>query len=123
MKYYLLLLSFLLLLLSCSKEECLDCTQLFQSEFSTEQLDTIVRNILIDNSSDSIYYTNWEEFASIKFNDLFTIREVCTKSGFMVSVDPLSRAQEFKEVWYSNGSSDSVDVNFFEVGFLYNKCE
>ena len=123
MKYHFLFLSSLLLLLSCSKEECLDCTKLFQSEFSTEQLDTIVRNILIDNSSDSLYYTNWEEFASIKFNDLFTVREVCTKSGFMVSVDPIESAQEFKEIWYSNGSSDSVDVDFFELGFLYNKCE
>ena len=118
-------LFFTILLTSCVRKECKDCTKLFDSEFSTFELDSIVQELIYYSDLDSINYKNWNEFTVVNFPELNTKEEVCSKYGGMVSVDPLGDTQDFREVWYSNGSADLLLLQngFFELGYIYYDCE
>ena len=115
------------------KTECKDCTKLFDTQFSITELDSIVHSLENYHSTDTEYYENWDEFMNLNFhNSEFGINqtdEVCTKYGFMVSVDPISDREEKEDIWYSNGFNDSdslfdgSDTTIFILGTMYYDCQ
>ena len=78
-----------------------------------------------DSTIGSVYYQDWNEFTSINLPGLNQTEEVCSKHGGMVSVDPLGDARDFRQVWYSNGSTDLLLPNdsIFEIGSIYYDCK
>ena len=48
----------LLLLSSCVRTECKDCTKLFDTILSNNELDSIVQDLLKNNTTDSSNYLN-----------------------------------------------------------------
>ena len=129
-----ILLSFSLLMMGCeAKTECKDCTKLFDTQFSITELDSIVQSLENYHSTDSVYYENWDEFMNLNFHNselgINQTDEVCTKYGFMVSVDPISDREEKEDIWYSNGFDDSdslfdgSDTTIFILGIMYYDCQ
>ena len=129
-----ILLSFSLLMMGCgSKTECKDCTKLYDTQFSITELDSIVQGLENYHSTDSVYYENWDEFMNLNFHNpelgINQTDEVCTKYGFMVSVDPISNREEKEDIWYSNGFNDSdslfdgSDTTIFILGTMYYDCQ
>jgi hypothetical protein len=43
----------------------------------------------------------------------------------MISVDPLGDTKDFRQVWYSNGSTDLFfpHDSVFEIGTIYYDCK
>ena len=134
-KLYPLLSVLFLIYWSCddSKTECKDCTKLFDTQFSITELDSIVQDLENYHSTGSVYYENWNEFMNHNFDNpelgINQTDEVCTKSGFMVSVDPISNREEKEDIWYSNGFNDSdslfdgSDTTIFILGTMYYDCQ
>ena len=116
-----------------AKTECKDCTKLFDTQFSITELDSIVQSLENYHSTDSVYYENWDEFMNLNFHNselgINQTDEVCTKYGFMVSVDPISDREEKEDIWYSNGFDDSdslfdgSDTTIFILGIMYYDCQ
>ena len=115
------------------KTECKDCTKLFDTQFSITELDSIVQSLENYHSTDTEYYENWDEFMNLNFHNselgINQTDEVCTKYGFMVSVDPISNREEKEDIWYSNGFNDSdslfdgSDNTIFILGTMYYDCQ
>ena len=113
--------------------KCKDCTKLFDTQFSITELDSIVQDLENYHSTGSVYYENWDEFMNHNFDNpelgINQTDEVCTKSGFMVSVDPISSREEKEDIWYSNGFNDSdslfdgSDTTIFILGTMYYECQ
>ena len=86
-----------------------------------------------DIKADIKYYENWNEFMNHNFDNpelgINQTDEVCTKYGFMVSVDPISNREEKEDIWYSNGFNDSdslfdgSDTTIFILGTMYYDCQ
>ena len=116
-----------------SQTECKDCTKLFDTQFSITELDSIVQGLENYHSTDSVYYENWDEFMNLNFHNselgINQTDEVCSKDGFMVSVDPISNREEKEDIWYSNGFNDSdslfdgSDTTVFILGTMYYDCQ
>jgi hypothetical protein len=127
-----LIILLLFISVSCTSTECKDCTKKINTEFSIGELDSIVQNIELYNS-DTLYYESWNQFMDSNFRnselDIDSTEEVCSKSGFMVSVDPLGDKEEINDHWYSNGLKDSdslFDINdesIFLLGTMYYDCD
>ena len=61
MKMNLFKISILLCFLSsCVRTECKDCTKLFDTTLTNNELDSIVQNLLKNNTTDSSNYLNWK---------------------------------------------------------------
>jgi len=73
---------------------------------------------MLANESDSYNYQDWNEFINYNFPDLNDVFEECIKYGGMVSVDPLSDTKDFRQVWYSDWSTD-----FFSLMIVFSKLE
>ena len=81
-------------------------------------------------SIDSTNYINWNEFVSLNISTLEHVinqaKEVCSKYGGMVSVDPLGDKEDETIVWYSNGSSSDLTLppnETIELGTVYYNCQ
>ena len=110
---------------SCIRTECENCTKLFDTQFSNAELDVIVQALVSSSPVDSVYYQDWNEFIYVNFSDLNFTSEVCSKYGGMVSVDPLGDTKDFRQVWYSHGSTDLLlpHDSIFEIGTIYYDCK
>ena len=104
-------------------EECENCTKLFDTQFSNAELDVIVQVLV--NDSLEYNYQDWNEFITFNFPDLNDTFEECSKYGGMVSVDPLGDTKDFRQVWYSDGSTVLLQPNdsIFEIGTIYYECK
>ena len=124
-KKLLRLLCFSVLFTSCIRTECDNCTKLFDTQLSASELDVIVQDLENDSIVGSVYYQDWNEFTSINFPGLNQTEEVCSKHGGMVSVDPLGDKRDFRQVWYSHGSTDLLLAHdsIFEIGTMYYDCK
>ena len=126
-KLLFILFCFIISLNSCIRTECENCTKLFDTQFSNAELDIIVQLLASDSSVCSNNYQDWDEFITINFPDLNLTIEECSKYGGMVSVDPLGDIKEFRQVWYSDGSTDEyVDISqdsIFAIGTIYYDCK
>ena len=113
----------ILFLNSCIRTECENCTKLFDTQFSNAELDVIVQ-VLVNHSLE-YNYQDWNEFISFNFPDLNYTFEECSKYGGMVSVDPLGDTKDFRQVWYSDGSTALLQSNdsIFEIGTIYYECK
>ena len=104
------IITLLCLFSSCVRTECKDCTKLFDTTLSNNELDSIVQNLPNNNTADSSNYLNWQEFIDLNIStlehELGTEIEVCSKYGGMTSVDRLGDKEEEQIIWYSHGSSD-----------------
>lgn len=117
----------MLFLSSCIRTECKNCTKLFSTQLSIIELDLLVQDL----NNDSLSYQDWNDFTNQNFIQsgynvaLSQTESICSKYGGMVSVDPLGDARDFRQVWYSNGTTDLNIVNdsIFEIGFIYFDCE
>lgn len=131
MKKILIITSILLsFLTSCTRTECKDCTKLFETILTNNELDSIVQNLQNYYSVDSINYINWNEFVSLNIStlehEIDQAIEVCSKYGGMVSVDPLGNKEDETIVWYSNGSSSNLTLppaQTIELGTVYYNCQ
>ena len=71
MKMKLFKISILLYFLSsCVRTECKDCTKLFDTTLSNNELDSMVQNLLKNNTTDSSNYLNWQEFIDLNISTL-----------------------------------------------------
>ena len=122
-KLLLILLFFIFFLNSCVRKECENCTKLFDTQFSNAELDVIVQVLV--NDSLEYNYQDWNEFITFNFPDLNYTFEECSKYGGMVSVDPLGDTKDFRQVWYSDGSTVLLQPNdsIFEIGTIYYDCK
>jgi hypothetical protein len=104
------IITLLCLFSSCVRTECKDCTKLFDTTLSNNELDSIVQNLPNNNTADSSNYLNWQEFIDLNIStlehELGTEIEVCSKYGGMTSVDRLGDKEEEQIIWYSHGSFD-----------------
>ena len=131
MKKILIITSLLLFLLtSCTRTECKDCTKLFETILTNNELDSIVQNLPNYYSADSINYINWNEFVSLNIStlehEIDQAIEVCSVYGGMVSVDPLGDKEDETIVWYSNGSSSDLTLppaQTIELVTVYYNCQ
>ena len=115
---------------SCTRTECKDCTKLFDTILTNNELDSIVQNLPNYYSVDSTNYINWNEFVSLNISTLVheinQAKEVCSKYGGMVSVDPLGDKEDETIVWYFNGSSSDLTLlptETIELGTVYYNCQ
>jgi len=128
-KYLFIIFIILLFFSSCVRTECRDCTKLFETILSTNELDSIVQSLNNITSIDSTNYKDWEEFVSLNLSnsghELNTSLEFCSKYGGMVSVDPLGDKEDETEVWYSHGSNDLTlpHGEIIELGTIYYNCQ
>ena len=124
-KGLLILLCLPSLFTSCIRTECDNCTKLFDTQLSITELDVVVQALENDSAVGSVYYQDWNEFSSINLPDLNQTEEVCSKYGGMVSVDPLGDTRDFRQVWYSHGSTDLLlpHDSIFEIGTIYYDCK
>ena len=130
MKKTLIITSLIFLLInSCTRTECKNCTKLFDTNLTNNELDSIVQNLPNLYSLDSTKYTNWDEFISLNIStldhELNQAIEVCSKYGGMVSVDPLGNKEDEMVVWYSHGSYDLSlpHDEIIELGTVYYNCQ
>ena len=124
------IITLLCLFTSCVRTECKDCTKLFDTTLSNNELDSIVQNISNNNTADSSNYLNWQEFIDLNIStlehELATEIEVCSKYGGMTSVDRLGDMEEEQIIWYSHGSSDYFSFPHGELtilGTAYYDCK
>ena len=127
MKKLLIFFYCIFLFTSCVRKECNNCTKLFNTQLSISELDFLVQNL----ENDSLNYQDWNDFTNENFNQseysiaLGQTEKICSKYGGMVSVDPLGDARDFRQFWYSNGTTDFNIANdsIFEIGFIYFECK
>ena len=123
------IITLLCLFSSCVRTECKDCTKLFDTTLSNNELDSIVQNLPNNNTADSSNYLNWQEFIDLNIStlehELGTEIEVCSKYGGMTSVDRLGDKEEEQIIWYSHGSSDLTlpHVELTILGTAYYDCK
>ena len=131
MKKILVITSLLLSLLSsCTRTECKDCTKLFETILTNNELDSIAQNLPNYYSIDSTNYINWNEFVNLNIStlehEINQAIEVCSKYGGMVSVDRLGDKEDETIVWYSNGSSSDLTLppaQTIDLGTVYYNCQ
>ena len=68
MNKYLFIIFIILLFFSSCLRECRDCTKLFETNLSTNELDSIVQSLNNITSIDSTNYNDWEEFVSLNLS-------------------------------------------------------
>jgi|TARA_B110001450_G_scaffold127339_1_gene119801 hypothetical protein len=123
MNKYLFIIFIILLFFSSCIRECRDCTKLFETNLSINELDSIVQSLNNITSIDSTNYNDWEEFVSLNLSysghELNTSLEFCNKYGGMVA------KEEETEVWYSHGSNDLTlpHGEIIELGTIYFDCQ
>jgi hypothetical protein len=130
MKMNLFKISILLCFLSsCVRTECKDCTKLFNTNLTINELDSIVKDLPKNNTTDSSNYLNWQEFIDLNIStldhELNTDIEVCSKYGGMTSVDRLGDKEEEQIIWYSHGSTDLMlpHDEIITLGTVYYDCK
>ena len=130
MKIKLFKISILLYFLSsCVRTECKDCTKLFDTILTINELDSVVKDLPKNNTTDSSNYLNWQEFIDLNIStldhQLNTDIEVCSKYGGMTSVDRLGDKEEEQIIWYSHGSTDLMlpHGEIITLGTVYYDCK
>ena len=114
---------------SCVRTECKDCTKLFDTNLTSNELDSIVQDLPKNNTTDSSNYLNWQEFIDLNIStldhELNTDIEVCSKYGGMTSVDRLGDKEEEQIIWYSYGSTDLMlpHDEIITLGTVYYDCK
>ena len=132
-KIYLIFIISLLFFISCNKK-CKDCTRMFDTEFTTIELDSIVQNIYYEvggytlpngNTIDTIFtYTGWIDFAFFNLDDLNKEHPYCNNSFTTGPTGSLSERENLDETWWSNGTvyNDGTDDSVFILGTSYYIC-
>ena len=128
----LILISVSLFCISCKK--CKDCTRMFDTEFTTTELDSIVQNIYREvggytlpngNTIDTIFaYTNWADFALFNLEDLNKEHQYCNNSFTTGPTNSLTERENLDETWWSNGTIyyDGTNSSVFILGTSYYNC-
>ena len=129
MNKYLFIIFIILLFFSSCLRECKDCTKLFDTNLTINELDSIVKDLPKNNTTDSSNYLNWQEFIDLNIStldhELNTDIEVCSKYGGMTSVDRLGDKEEEQIIWYSHGSTDLMlpHDEIITLGTVYYDCK
>ncbi|MBT3621402.1 MAG: hypothetical protein HN535_01430 [Flavobacteriales bacterium] len=127
----------ILILSSCSNGKCKDCTLLFESEFSENELDSIVKDLSYfvggyttsnGNTIDTIFfYSNWNDFMYTNFydytGDLNKEVEICNNAFTTGPNHLLDEAEDINDTWWSNGKmhNDGSD-DIFILGRAFYNC-
>ena len=129
---FLILFSVSLFFSSCKK--CKDCIRIFDTEFTTTELDSIVQNIYYEvggytlpngNTIDTIFtYTGWVNFAFSNLNNLNKEHQYCDNSFTTGPTSSLTERENLDETWWSNGTvyNDGTDASVFILGISYYNC-
>ena len=129
---FLILISVSLFFSYCKK--CKDCIRIFDTEFTTTELDSIVQNIYREvggytlpngNTIDTIFtYTGWVDFAFFNLDDLNKEHQYCNNSFTTGPTGSLSERETLDETWWSNGTvyNEGTDDSVFILGTSYYIC-
>ena len=130
---FLILISVSLFFISCKK--CKDCIRIFDTEFTTTELNSIVQNIYREvggytlpngNTIDTTFaYTDWNDFALFNLNDLNKEHQYCNNSFTTGPTNSLTERENLDETWWSNGTiyNDGTDTSVFILGTSYYICK
>jgi len=130
---FLILISVSLFFISCKK--CKDCIRIFDTEFTTTELDSIVQNIYREvggytlengNTIDTIFaYLDWNDFTLFNLDDLNKEHQYCNNSFTTGPTNSLTERENLDETWWSNGTiyNDGMDTSVFILGTSYYICK
>ena len=131
-KIYLILIISSLFFISCKK--CKDCTRMFDTEFTTTELDSIVQNLYYEvggytlpngNTVDTSFtYTGWVDFSFMNLDNLNKEHQYCDNSFTTGPTSSLTERENLDETWWSNGTvyNDGTDASVFILGISYYNC-